>query len=223
MEDVEDIPWNSNLKDGLRYKHITNCVKKFMPLLDPTCNFCNLQYRLPTSSPKDWLFMMHITRCILDAGWGMEPSNIKNHLWEVNRYVTNFKEIGKAPSYLYLVPQPAKDLLGMGPPVDMLMRSLDPGRLSTFAQFNSFRSSWSYFSAVCKESINGVLEGALLGEDHMRKAVLTKCSTQTIWFERFVREVELRFGSKYSPDQEISIEVIKLVMTNMEVAVKGKV
>ena len=57
----------------------------------------------------------------------------------------------------------------------------------------------------------------------MRKAVLTKCSTQNIWFERFVREVELRFGSKYSPDQEISIEVIKLVMTNMEVAVKGKV
>ena len=70
MEDVEGIPWNSNPKDELRYKHLTNGVNMFMPLLGPTCHFCNLQYRPPTSFPNDRLFIMHIIRFILDAGWG---------------------------------------------------------------------------------------------------------------------------------------------------------
>ena len=62
-----------------------------------------------------------------------------------------------------------------------------------------------------------------MGEEHRRKTVLNKCSTQMIWFERFVRGVDLRVESKYSPDQEISIEAMKLLTDNMEVAVKGKV
>ena len=44
-----------------------------------------------------------------------------------------------------------------------------------------------------------------------------------IWFDRFVKGVDLRVESKYSPDQEISIEAMKLLTDNMEVAVKGKV
>ena len=51
---------------------------------------------------------------------------------------------------------------------------------------------------------------------------LTKCDTQTTWFERFLRGVELRIGSKYRPDQEISIEVMKLIMEKVEAAVKGE-
>ena len=141
MEDVEGRPWNYNPKDEIRYKHLTNGVNMFMPFLGPTCNFCNLQYRLPISSPNDRVFMMHITRCILDAGWEGKPSTIKNHMLEVNQNVIKCKDIGNAPSYPSLVPHPVKDLLGMGPAVDMLMWSLYPGRLSTFTQFDTFRNS----------------------------------------------------------------------------------
>ena len=70
MEDVAGIPWNSNPVDELRYKHLTNSFHMFVPFLGPTCHFYNLQYRLPRSSPKDRVFMMHITMCIMDAGWG---------------------------------------------------------------------------------------------------------------------------------------------------------
>ena len=38
-----------------------------------------------------------------------------------------------------------------------------------------------------------------------------------------MRGVELRVGSKSRPDQEISIELMKLLMEKMEVAVKGEV
>ena len=71
--------------------------------------------------------------------------------------------------------------------------------------------------------MRGVTEGYSLGEEHRKNTVITKFSTQTIWFESFVRGVDLQVGIKSSPDQEISIEVMKLLMENMEVAVKGKV
>ena len=100
---------------------------------------------------------MNIKACVLDAGLEREPSKIKNHLLEVKINVIKRKNIGKLPLYTYLVPHPVKDLLGMGPAVDILLRSLDPGSLSSFAQFDTFRSYWSDFSTVCKVSIKGVL------------------------------------------------------------------
>ena len=123
---------------------------------------------------------------------------------EVKINVIKCKNIGKVPSYPYFVLRPVKDLLGMGPAVDMLIRSLDPGRLSAFAQFDTFRSSWSDLSTFWKDSINLLLEGASLGGYHRRKTVLSKCSTQNIWFESFVREKQLRVISKSSPNKAIA-------------------
>ena len=62
-----------------------------------------------------------------------------------------------------------------------------------------------------------------MGEDHRRNTVLTKCITQTICFERFVRGAGLRVGSKYIPDQANSTEVMKLLMEKIQVVVKGMV
>ena len=70
MEDVEDTPWDYNPKDKLRYKHLTNGFHLFMPFLGPTWHLCNLQYRLPTGSAKDRVFVVHITRFILNEVWG---------------------------------------------------------------------------------------------------------------------------------------------------------
>ena len=84
---------------------------------------------------------MHIKRRIMDAGWGREPSMIKNYILEVKRNVIKCKDIGKAPSYLSLVHEPVKDILGMSPLVCMLMRILYPERLSIFAQFDTFMGS----------------------------------------------------------------------------------
>ena len=70
IEDVEGIPWKFYPKDELSYKHLTNGVYMFMLFLVPTCQLYNVQYRIHTGSPKDRVFMMHITKCIMGAGWG---------------------------------------------------------------------------------------------------------------------------------------------------------
>ena len=157
MEDVEGIPWNVNPKDELRYKHLTNGLHMFMPLLGLTFHFCNIQYRLAKISTKVRVFMMHITRYNMDPGWGREPSMIKNRMLEVKRNVIKCKDIGKTPSYPSLGTHPVKDLLGMDPEVDMLMQILDPGRISKSAQFDTFKISRSDFSTVWKASIKGVV------------------------------------------------------------------
>ena len=81
----------------------------------------------------------------MDAGLGGVPSTIKNRMLEVNINVIKCKDIVKTPSYPSFGPQLFKELLGMGLAVEILMRSLDPGRLSTFAQCYTFRSSRSGF------------------------------------------------------------------------------
>ena len=84
---------------------------------------------------------MHITRFIMESALGRKPSMIKNHMLEFKINVIKCKNIGKLPSYPYLGPHQVKDLLGMGPAVESLLRSLDPGSLSAFAP-DTFRSSW---------------------------------------------------------------------------------
>ena len=128
-----------------------------MPILGPTCHFYNIPYIIPISSPKDRVFIIHITRCILDAGWGREPSTIKNHMLEVKRKSIKCKYIVKAPSYPSFGPHRVKGLLVIGPAVDMLMRSLYPGSLSAFAQFDTFSSPQSDSSKVFKASVKGAL------------------------------------------------------------------
>ena len=118
---------------------------------------------------------------------------IKYHLVEVNRNVIKCKDTVKAPSYSYLGPHPVEELLGMGLDVDMLMQSQDLGRLRSFAEFDTFRISQSTFYTVCQTSIEGVIEVAYFGDNHRINTSLIKCNTQTIWFERFVRWLNLRF------------------------------
>ena len=181
MEDVKGIICNLNPKDELRYKHITTGVHLFIPFLGHTYHFCNLQYILRTSYAEESVFMIHITRYILDAVWGRETYTVSNILSEFKINVTKCEYILKAQLYPLLVPHIVMDLLVMCLAVDVLMRSLDLGRLSTSSQFYTFRSYRLYFSTVWKASIKGVIERASLGDDHMRKAVLYKCITQNIW------------------------------------------
>ena len=55
-----------------------------------------------------------------------EPSTIKNDMLEVKINVYKCRDIGKTSYYPSLVTHPVKDILGMGPSVDMIVSSLDP-------------------------------------------------------------------------------------------------
>lgn len=97
----------------------------------------------------------------------------------------------------------------------MTMQSLDPGRNLTYVQFDTFRDSRCTYASVWRASVQGVLEGASIGDDPRHKFTMTRCLTQTLWFERYVRGVEARVGCDSRPDQAISIEVMIELMNRL--------
>ena len=54
------------------------------------------------------------------------------------------------------------------------------------------KTTINHRAQVWKAYIKGVIKGALMGEYPSRHTVLTKCSNQNIWFERFVVGIDLR-------------------------------
>ena len=66
---------------------------------------------------------------------------INNHMLEVKINFIKCKDIVKSPSYPYLSHHPVNYLMVMGLAVDMLIRSLYPGRIRAFAKFDTFRRS----------------------------------------------------------------------------------
>ena len=87
---------------------------------------------------------------------------------------------------------------------------MDPGRRDKFAQFDAFKCAIFLFPTVCTVSVKGLIGGLSVGEDTVSKVVLSKCTTHTVWFERFVRGIEIWAGCKAIPDHSISIEYMNL-------------
>ena len=62
-----------------------------------------------------------------------------------------------------------------------------------------------------------------MGKYPMRKLSLIKFTTNMIWFERFVRGVEIWVVRNSRPDQAIIVEVMNILIENMEpyIMIKG--
>ena len=57
--------------------------------------------------------------------------------------------------------------------------------------------------------------GAYMREEPRNKFFISKCTTHTVYFWWFVREVDMGVGSKSMPDYSISIELMNILMENI--------
>ena len=78
--------------------------------------------------------------------------------------------------------------------MDVMLRSLDPGKYVKFVHFDTFPYACSLHLTLHPTSTMGVLEGASIGYDPRKKFTLTQCLTQSMWFEGFMYGVELMVG-----------------------------
>lgn len=220
-EDEEGFTWHKNPLDLLRYKYLADGTHLMIPFQCPDCHFMNLNHgRRPGGSPFDSANLKFIHRAMLDSGGGREHSTILNHLREVRRLIKKCRAINKPITFPSLGPFPVEDVLGIGPAMDVLMQSLDKGRNLAFVQFDTFRKARSCYSSLYRASWRRALEGASIESDPRKKFTLTQCLTQTVWFERFMRGVELQVGRVAHPDQAISIEIMLEMMKDMEMKVR---
>eukprot|EP00566_Odontella_aurita_P000954 CAMPEP_0113525264 /NCGR_PEP_ID=MMETSP0015_2-20120614/60_1 /TAXON_ID=2838 /ORGANISM="Odontella" /LENGTH=215 /DNA_ID=CAMNT_0000423401 /DNA_START=2603 /DNA_END=3250 /DNA_ORIENTATION=- /assembly_acc=CAM_ASM_000160 len=160
-------------------------VHLMIPFQCHLCHFWNLEGRDLGFIPTDTAYLIHTRRAIIDASWEREPKTIEKNVGEVRRKIKKCLEAGKTPSYVNKGPFPCRDVVGMGPDVDMILRSLDSGHHGKYVQFDTFRNSRSAYYSVYRASAVGILEGASIGDDPMKKITLMWCLTQNLWFERF--------------------------------------
>ena len=111
----------------------------------------------PHKSPQGQGFIDAHQKVIFGLFMAEGSSTIKNNLIELNRNMMKCRYIRDSTSYHSLYPHPVKDLLGTGPEVDMVTRSLDPGRSVRFSQFDMFMRSINEFSTFWNAYIKGVV------------------------------------------------------------------
>lgn len=162
-------------------------------------------------SRKDDLLACCIRRANLDALWGRETSTVLANTRQMHQLLETWKLVGIPPPLPPLGPFPMEDIHGVGVAISMLLRSLNPGRYGDYTQFATIRKERSCFSNFYHASAVGSTAQSTLGRD-TAKSFLTKCPTQSLWFERFSKGCLYRMGEVVKQDLAISIDVMLCMM-----------
>ena len=127
-----------NKVDTLRFKEARNADHIMCNFQCDFCIFYMMKNRAPiTRNMKDKLLMTCLRRANLDAMWAREPSTVHAYRREVNRAIKISELVGMDPGFRPLGPYRDEDIQGMTVAVQMLLRSLDPGKYADYSQFET--------------------------------------------------------------------------------------
>jgi hypothetical protein len=160
IEDELGNPWHKEeerqrmLNQGVGGTHM--CI----PFQCEKCWMRNLEERDPVCGDND-VYMACIKRANLDAMLDKSPLTIRNHARESRTFVKSASLINKTPSYYPRGPFPVADLVGMGLPVDMELKSLlSKGRIREHVQFSTLHRLRAMHTKNWELSPLGVAKGA---------------------------------------------------------------
>lgn len=74
---------------------------------------------------------------------------------EAQKTVARCQDVGKPATYPPLGPYPVPDVVGMGPAMDMLLRSLEPGHYEKYFQLDAVPDARSTFSNLWHDLNSG--------------------------------------------------------------------
>jgi hypothetical protein len=157
-----------------------------------------------------------IRRANLDAVWGREPDTVEATLRSAKQMLFQWKQVGLAPHFPPLGPLPVADLFGMRVSIEMLLKSLEPGRYHTsYQQFETIRKLRAGYANIFMASYEGVTSLRTVGGDKA-KHTLTNSPTQSLWFERFSQGCVRRMGQDVRQDWAIPLPVMSALMESFE-------
>jgi hypothetical protein len=147
------------------------------------CEICwirNLEGRDPVPvEDRDRLYLTCLRRANLDAINSRAKGTIKHHVDFIETTLRNCKTINRTPKFQPRGPFPLDDLVGMGPAVDLLMKSItSKGRITKHIQYNTTRKGRSTYSKIWESSPAGIMEGSTFTMSTARVRI-TSCNTQT--------------------------------------------
>ena len=157
----------------------------------------------------------------MDAFWSRASKTVGATKREVAQMLRLWESVGIVPTFQALGPFPVGDTMGYGLAIAMLLKSLEPGRYSSnYQQFETIRRLRAGFSNVYGSSLVCFENMHSLGMDKY-KVHLSKCPSQSLWFEKFSLGCSLRMGAEVHADKATSLPLIHAFFRLIEHEWKG--
>lgn len=208
-------------QDTQRFKYARDGDHIMTPFQCDTCLFYLLKQRPPQEDNiKDSLLLTTIRRVNLDAFWSREPSTVAQNKQNFAKMVEVLDRVGLEPQAPPLGPFPLdKDILGVSVAIAVVLRSLDPGKYADYSQFETIRKLRSASANQYMVSLEGCLSLMSVGKTSS-KQLLTRCPTQSLWYEKFSLGCLKRMGQIIKQDLAISIEVLHELLKQFKIDIK---
>jgi len=214
MEDEAGNLWYKQHERNDRINTGISGANLVMPFQCECCWMRVLENRNP--GPGDERLVASIRRVNLDAMTGTSEHTIKSHVGRTQRILAINKKYGKTPNFEPRGPLPAKDLVGMGVAVDMILYSIEAvGRIGPFVTFGTLRQIRSTATKNYDSSPRGIQEVTCfsVGKGKVRP---TACPTQSEFFGYFLKGLEYRMGAESKANLPLSIRVIVELLRRVE-------
>ena len=196
--------------DQQRFKVGIQGSQFLVPFQCDLCVFRLLFNRNPTLTTGDYDHMTVIRRMLLDAMWSREPTTARANLRSLTKLISTCETLGIAPNIPPLGPFPFSDQFGYYIAFSMLLHSLQSGRhdksYTQFATIRKQRSAYSnlYFSS---QEVHGM--DTIINVGAQSNGLISRCLTQSRWFERWSLGCETRMGFLVKQNQAISQGVLQ--------------
>jgi hypothetical protein len=184
------------------------------------CDFCwfvNLKGRsFDERRAEDRLNLGLLRRVNLDVMWDKEPSTVGSMLQVFLRAHTAARHLGIMPSFLTSKrPWPMADQVGCGEAMLLLWDSIQTTQEGTTRQFDTIRKLRSMSANIQATSVVDELAGVGFRENG-KMFMLDKCSTNSVFFSKFIRGCEKRMGRMIRQDAALSVPILLSVLGNLE-------
>jgi hypothetical protein len=181
-----------------------------------TCHFRNIMGRDPLTdiSAGDRELMGDLRRALLDAFWSREPPTVKGNLIEAVRGERYGDRTGMPSVTPEMGPFPLEDTSGMKAALAVLDRSLDKGKHAEFVQWDTFRKARSVVTNISQAGVSGLDDS--VGAYERGRMWISKVSTHSFWFSRFMNGVHKRVGEIKRQDEPIMIDVLHSIESILE-------
>ena len=190
----------------------------FSPFQCERCWFINIFERepYPTVILKDRLLLNILRRANLDIFWSRESTTIKQSLGRVKTMISQWKGRYGVSPFPIITPWKVGDDMGMKAVIVLLEKSLDPGKLADYTQFDTCRQYRSTLSNMFYATAAAVEKGQSMKSLQGKVFHLAQDPFQTALVERFVRGMKSRMPVESLRNLPLSGLVVRRLLDVIE-------
>ena len=163
--------------------------------------------------------MVCIRRVILDSFWARERSTVVYNARQLAKYFDACDRLGDEETLPPKGPWPTDDSFGVRLALASVVRSLDPGNYAKTIQFETVRKVRSAFSNYIHASVDGTGESFIADDSGVQS--ISRSTSNSHWFRRFMKGMHKRMGDIWIPDRAITIHEVLIAFTILEEDWKG--